>query len=54
MTGEVRKFDIASAEQEAGADLEAHVLDAYVGTPAIIADSLSLKPPRAGTSDRNA
>ncbi len=45
VTGEVVKFDIASAEQRIGADLDGEALDAYVGTPAIVADSISLRPP---------
>ena len=45
VTGEVVRFDIASAERRIGADLDEETLDAYVGTPAIIADSISLEPP---------
>lgn len=45
VTGEVVKFDLTEAEQEIGADLSEETLDAYVGTPAIIADSISLRPP---------
>jgi len=49
VTGEVRRFDLARAEREVGANLEEDALDAYVGTPAIIADSVSLeRPPAAG------
>ncbi|MDP8949153.1 MAG: hypothetical protein M3N00_02765 [Actinomycetota bacterium] len=45
VTGEVVRFDIAGAEQRIGEDLDGEALDAYVGTPAIIADSISLRPP---------
>jgi hypothetical protein len=45
VTGEVVRFDIADAEQRVEADLDQETLDAYVGTPAIIADSISLRPP---------
>ena len=40
---EVSKFDIASTDRKIGAGIAADVLDAYVGTPATIADTLSLK-----------
>lgn len=45
ITGEVRRFDLREVEQEVGADLSEETLDAYVGTSAIIADAISLKPP---------
>lgn len=45
VTGEVVQFDIAGAEKRIGAGLDGEALDAYVGTPAVIADSISLKPP---------
>lgn len=48
VTGEVVRFDMAAAEQRVGADLDEETLDAYVGTTAIIADSVSLTPPDVG------
>lgn len=43
VTGEVRRFDLAGAE----GNLDKGALDAYVGTTAIIADSVSLERPAA-------
>lgn len=45
VTGEVVRFDMAGAKQRVGADLDEETLDAYVGTTAIIADSVSLRSP---------
>ena len=49
--GEVRRLDLTSAERETGADLEEDALEAYVGTTAIIADSVSLERP--GSADKD-
>ncbi len=45
ITGEVREFELLAIEQEIGVDLDDESLDAYDGTPSIIASSISLEPP---------
>lgn len=48
VTGEVREFDLTEVEQEIGADLDEELLDYRVGTPSIVAASISLEPASDG------
>ncbi len=54
VTGEVRRFDLTAVEDRIGANLDQEALDAYVGTPAIVARSVSLEPPEESAAGGNA